>query len=60
MPNSPNISAQDAERINYALQNSECTFNKTELITMMLKDGFGETNFEELYAHMNKIVAENC
>lgn len=56
----PNISAQDAQKINYALQNSECTFNKTELVTMMLKDGFGETNFEELYAHMNKIVAENC
>lgn len=54
------IAVQDAQKINYALQNSECTFNKTELIKMMLHDGFGETNFEELYAHMNKIVVENC
>ena len=57
---SPNMSVQDMQKVNYALENSECTFNKTELVTMMLKDGFGETNFEELYAHMNKIVAENC
>ena len=56
----PNMSAQDMQTVNYILQNSECKFNKTELLTMMLKDGFGETNFEELYAHMNKIVAENC
>ena len=56
----PNMSIQDMQKINYALENSECTFNKTELVTMMLKDGFGETNFEELYAHMNKIVVENC
>lgn len=57
---SPNMSIQDMQKINYALSNSECTFNKTELIKMMLHDGFGETNFEELYAHMNKIVIENC
>lgn len=56
----PNISVQDKQKIDYALRNSECTFNKTEIIKMMLQDGFGETNFEELYAHMNKIVAENC
>jgi 5'-3' exonuclease len=56
----PNMSIQDMQKINYALENSECTFNKTELVTMMLKDGFGESNFEELYAHMNKIVVENC
>lgn len=56
----PNLSVQDAQKISYALQNSECTFNKTEIVKMMLQDGFGETNFEELYAHMKKIVAENC
>jgi 5'-3' exonuclease len=56
----PNMSVQDAQKINYALSNSECTFNKTEMIKMMLQDGFGETNFEELFAHMNKIVSENC
>lgn len=57
---SPSMSIQDMQKINYALENSECTFNKTELVTMMLKDGFGENNFEELYVHMKKIVAENC
>jgi len=56
----PSMSIQDMQKVNYALENSECTFNKTELVTMMMKDGFAETNFEELYVHMKKIVAENC
>jgi 5'-3' exonuclease len=56
----PNMSIQDKQKIDYAMRNSECNLNKTEIIKMMLHDGFGETNFEELYAHMNKIVAENC
>jgi len=56
----PNVSIQDVEKINYTLENSECTFNKTEIIKMMLKDGFGEVNLEELFGYMQKIVLENC
>jgi DNA polymerase-1 len=56
----PNVSIQDVQKINYTLENSECTFNKTEIIKMMLKDGFGEVNLEELFAYMHRIVLENC
>jgi DNA polymerase-1 len=57
---SPALSIQDVQKINYALENSECMFNKTEVVTMMIRDGFVEANFEELYAYMKKIVSENC
>jgi DNA polymerase-1 len=56
----PNMSIQDMEKVNYTLENSECTFNKTEIIKMMLKDGFGEVNLEEMFALMQRIVLENC
>ena len=29
-------------------------------IQMMLKDGFGEVNLEEMFALMQRIVLENC
>jgi DNA polymerase-1 len=57
---SPSISVQDSQKIDYALENSECTFQKTDIIKMMLKDGFGQNNWEELFLQMQKIVLENC
>jgi DNA polymerase-1 len=57
---SPNMSIQDMNRIDYALHNSECTFNKFEIQKMMLTDGFGESNFEELFANLKRIMNENC
>lgn len=56
----PNISVQDSMKIDYALDNSECTFNKTEIIKMMLQDGFGEGDWSELFLRMKLIQAENC
>jgi DNA polymerase-1 len=56
----PNISAQDSIKIDYALQNSECTFNKLEVVKMMIADGFPSLNLEDLFIHMKKIVVENC
>lgn len=56
----PSLSIQDVQKIDYALQNSECTFKKTEILKMMLQDGFGETNFEELYIQLHRIMLENC
>lgn len=56
----PQMSIQDAQKIEYALTNSECNFNKTEIIKMMLTDNFGDSNFDELFVCMNKIVRENC
>ena len=56
----PNISVQDSQSINYALENSECTFNKLELIKMTMQDGFGEIDFSELFMQLKKIQLENC
>lgn len=56
----PNISVQDSQKINYILENSECTFNKSEITKMMIRDGFSSLNLEELFVHLKKIVFENC
>lgn len=46
----------DAKRtISETLQGADRSFNKTEVLKMMIKDGFGEVNFSELFQHMNKI-----
>jgi DNA polymerase-1 len=55
---SPLISVQGKQTIDYALQNFECDFNKTELIKLMMEDGFGELNWEELKTYLNKISRE--
>lgn len=54
------MSIQDMNKIDYALYNSECTFNKFEIQKMMLTDGFGESNFEELFISLCNIKNENC
>lgn len=56
----PNVSVQDVQKITYILENSECTFQKTDIIKMSLEDGFGETNWEELFICLRNIVLENC
>ena len=55
---SPLISVQGKQTISHALENFECNFNKTELLKLMMKDGFGELNWEELKAFLNKISRE--
>lgn len=55
---SPLISIQGTQKIDYAIQNFECDFNKTELLRMMMEDGFGELNWEELKTFLNKISYE--
>jgi DNA polymerase-1 len=56
----PNISVQDSMKIDYALENSECTFNKLDIVKMMIQDGFSALNLDELFIHLKKIVLENC
>lgn len=56
----PNISVQDSQRIEYTLENSECTFSKMEIVKMMIEDGFPSLNLEELFIHLKKVVLENC
>jgi DNA polymerase-1 len=57
---SPLISVQGKQTIDYALDNFECDFNKTELLRLMVEDGFGELNWEELKTFLNKISRECC
>jgi DNA polymerase-1 len=57
---SPTISYQSAEKVNYALDNSECTFNIKDFKKRMIEDGFGTLNVEELFNCMKNIVLENC
>ena len=55
---SPLISIQGKQTIDYALENFECDFQKTELLKLMMEDGFGELNWEELKTFLNKISRE--
>ena len=55
---SPLISIQGKQTIDYALENFECEFNKTELLRLMMNDGFGELNWEELKGFLNRISRE--
>lgn len=55
---SPLISVQGKQTIDYALENFECEFNKTELLKLMMNDGFGELNWEELKGFLNRISRE--
>jgi DNA polymerase-1 len=55
----PILSVGAKNLINETLKEPDQTFNKTELIKMMIKDGFGEINFIELFQHLNKISLDN-
>jgi len=55
----PSLSIQGKNKINFALDSFEPEFAKTNFKTMMVEDGFGVTNFTDLFAAMNKIVADS-
>ena len=55
----PQMSVQSKAQVKDSIENFECDFNKTELLGLMREDGFGELNWEELKAHLNKISI-NC
>lgn len=56
----PNISVQDSMSIDYALENSECTFNKLEITKMTIQDGFADLDMSDLFLQLKKIQLENC
>ena len=56
---SPQLSVQGKDHVRYSIENFECEFNKTEILRMMRQDGFGELNWEDLRAHLNKITRES-
>ena len=51
----PMLTVDAKSLINRTLRTPDHSFNKTELIKMMMKDGFGEINFIDLFRHFNKI-----
>ena len=54
------ILGHDAKKlIRDTFRDPDLTFNKTELIKMMLKDGFGEINFIDLFQNFNRISIDN-
>ena len=55
----PILSVTAKKLIRKVFKNPDTSFNKTELIKMMMKDGFGEINFIELFQHFNKISIDN-
>ncbi len=55
----PILSIKAKNTIRETLENPDLSFNKTELIKMMLKDGFGEINFIELFQNFNRISIDN-
>ena len=55
----PLLSIDAKNLVNATLQDPDQSFNKTELIKMMIKDGFGEINFIDLFRHFNKIALDN-
>ncbi len=56
---SPLLTIDAKKLVNDTLQDPDQSFNKTELIKMMMKDGFGEINFIDLFRHFNKISLDN-
>ena len=54
---SPAMSIQTKNKIQYALDNFEPHFNKTEVIKRMKEDGFGEWNTSDIFAICKKITS---
>jgi 5'-3' exonuclease len=54
----PSLSLQCKDKVRYALDNFEYDYNKTEIIKMMIHDGFGTFNWDELHGTMHKICVD--
>jgi len=55
----PMLSISAKKTIKETFANPDLSFNQTNMLTMMMQDGFGEVNFSDLYAHCNKICLDN-
>lgn len=56
---SPAVSYQTKKRVNYIFDNAYFGMNQTEFIKNTIKDGFGVTRFDELFAAFRRIALEN-
>ncbi|MEO2158287.1 MAG: hypothetical protein ABGX31_03015 [bacterium] len=50
----PSIPPQGKKKINYTVENFVNEFNKTEVRKMMIQDGFGQGNWDDLFQTMNR------
>jgi len=50
----PAISPQGKKKINFTVENFVNEFNKTEVRKMMIQDGFGQGNWDDLFQTMNR------
>ena len=55
----PSLSPQGKQKIDYVLENFEPELAKTTIKAMMIEDGFGAVNFNDLFVMTNKIVADS-
>ena len=55
----PTISPQNKAKIRSAVFDLEPEFNKTGVLAMMIQDGFGQTDWSDLFATFRKIVVDN-
>ena len=55
----PTIPVQGNHKISEALENFEYHLNKTEIHKMMVMDGFGEWNWEDLFQRLKKISVDS-
>jgi hypothetical protein len=53
------MSVQSKIFVQDAVENFDFSFNKTEIIRMMIEDGFGELNWEDLRTNLNRISRDN-
>jgi len=56
---SPLISPQGKRKIKYNIDNADYFFNKTEIMKMMMEDGFGSYNWDSLFQNFKRISLEN-
>ena len=54
----PTISIQGKMKIRHAIENFDADFNKTEIRKMMIQDGFGEWNWNDLFQNFKRISVE--
>ena len=55
----PILNIQEKKTVRDVIRSPDLSFNKTELIKMMIKDGFGEINFIDLFQQFNRISLDN-
>ena len=55
----PLLSIKAKNLIHETLADPDMSFSKTGITKLMMQDGFGETNFIDLFTHCKKISVDN-